>query len=67
MTCNEGFEDVLHSELNFIDVIFFVCLTGGHFDHFGGGSFTFRNPEDVFREFFNGRDPFADLFGKPSS
>lgn len=26
--------------------------------------FTFRNPEDVFREFFGGRDPFADLFGK---
>ncbi|XP_023143308.2 dnaJ homolog subfamily B member 6b isoform X1 [Amphiprion ocellaris] len=35
---------------------------GGHYDHFGGGSFTFRNPEDVFREFFGGRDPFADLF-----
>uniref|UniRef100_A0A3Q3J7B3 J domain-containing protein n=1 Tax=Monopterus albus TaxID=43700 RepID=A0A3Q3J7B3_MONAL len=34
---------------------------GGHYDHFGGG-FTFRNPEDVFREFFGGRDPFADLF-----
>ncbi|XP_041823479.1 dnaJ homolog subfamily B member 6b isoform X2 [Melanotaenia boesemani] len=35
---------------------------GGHYDHFGGSSFTFRNPEDVFREFFGGRDPFADLF-----
>ncbi|XP_044032715.1 dnaJ homolog subfamily B member 6b isoform X2 [Siniperca chuatsi] len=35
---------------------------GGHYDHFGGGGFTFRNPEDVFREFFGGRDPFADLF-----
>ncbi|XP_034024112.1 dnaJ homolog subfamily B member 6b isoform X2 [Thalassophryne amazonica] len=35
---------------------------GGHYDHFGGPSFTFRNPEDVFREFFGGRDPFADLF-----
>ncbi|XP_051554289.1 dnaJ homolog subfamily B member 6-like isoform X2 [Myxocyprinus asiaticus] len=36
---------------------------GGHYngDHFGG--FTFRNPEDVFREFFGGRDPFADFFG----
>ncbi|XP_030630185.1 dnaJ homolog subfamily B member 6a isoform X2 [Chanos chanos] len=31
-------------------------------DQFGGG-FTFRNPEDVFREFFGGRDPFADFFG----
>ncbi|XP_029935575.1 dnaJ homolog subfamily B member 6b isoform X2 [Myripristis murdjan] len=38
---------------------------GGHFhngDHFG---FTFRNPEDVFREFFGGRDPFADFFDDP--
>lgn len=34
---------------------------GGHYDdHFGG--FTFRNPDDVFREFFGGRDPFADFF-----
>uniref|UniRef100_A0A672HSH2 DnaJ heat shock protein family (Hsp40) member B6a n=1 Tax=Salarias fasciatus TaxID=181472 RepID=A0A672HSH2_SALFA len=29
--------------------------------------FTFRNPEDVFREFFGGRDPFADLFGEMRS
>ncbi|XP_038819854.1 dnaJ homolog subfamily B member 6-like isoform X2 [Salvelinus namaycush] len=38
---------------------------GGHYhngDHFNEG-FTFRNPEDVFREFFGGRDPFADFFG----
>ncbi|XP_013868796.1 dnaJ homolog subfamily B member 6b isoform X2 [Austrofundulus limnaeus] len=35
---------------------------GGHFNHFGSSNFTFRNPEDVFREFFGGRDPFADLF-----
>ncbi|KAF3703676.1 DnaJ -like protein subfamily B member 6 [Channa argus] len=41
-------------------------LSGGvgggedHFDHFGG--FTFRNPDDVFREFFGGRDPFAEFF-----
>lgn len=27
------------------------------------GGFTFRNPEDVFREFFGGTDPFADFFG----
>ncbi|TWW70878.1 DnaJ -like protein subfamily B member 6-B [Takifugu flavidus] len=38
---------------------------GGHFDHFGGHGFTFRNPEDVFREFFGGRDPFADFFADP--
>ncbi|XP_051910090.1 dnaJ homolog subfamily B member 6b [Hippocampus zosterae] len=35
---------------------------GGHNNHFGGYGFTFRNPEDVFREFFGGRDPFADFF-----
>ncbi|KAF7643803.1 hypothetical protein LDENG_00233090, partial [Lucifuga dentata] len=48
-------------------------LTGGaagRGSHFHNGShfhepFTFRNPEDVFREFFGGRDPFADLFGDP--
>nr|XP_061795650.1 dnaJ homolog subfamily B member 6a [Nerophis lumbriciformis] len=39
-------------------------LTGGARgrDHFQE-PFTFRNPEDVFREFFGGRDPFADFFG----
>ncbi|KAG7319423.1 hypothetical protein KOW79_016566 [Hemibagrus wyckioides] len=31
---------------------------GDPFEHF-----TFRNPEDVFRDFFGGRDPFADFFG----
>ncbi|XP_046883944.1 dnaJ homolog subfamily B member 6a isoform X1 [Hypomesus transpacificus] len=39
---------------------------GGHYhngDHFNTG-FQFRNPEDVFREFFGGRDPFADFFGR---
>ncbi|XP_057680475.1 dnaJ homolog subfamily B member 6b isoform X1 [Corythoichthys intestinalis] len=35
---------------------------GSHNNHFGGFGFTFRNPEDVFREFFGGRDPFADFF-----
>ncbi|XP_060771608.1 dnaJ homolog subfamily B member 6b isoform X1 [Neoarius graeffei] len=35
---------------------------GGHYDDHFGGVFTFRNPEDVFREFFGGRDPFADFF-----
>ncbi|XP_054622396.1 dnaJ homolog subfamily B member 6b [Dunckerocampus dactyliophorus] len=35
---------------------------GGQHNHFGSSSFTFRNPEDVFREFFGGRDPFADFF-----
>nr|XP_055063003.1 dnaJ homolog subfamily B member 6b isoform X1 [Misgurnus anguillicaudatus] len=35
---------------------------GGHYDEDFTGGFTFRNPEDVFREFFGGRDPFADFF-----
>ncbi|XP_034415584.1 dnaJ homolog subfamily B member 6b isoform X2 [Cyclopterus lumpus] len=37
---------------------------GGHYDHFNGGGFTFRNPDDVFREFFGGRDPFAEFFAE---
>lgn len=32
------------------------------FHGFGGFPFTFRDPEDVFREFFGG-SPFQDLFG----
>ncbi|XP_012380647.1 dnaJ homolog subfamily B member 6 isoform X3 [Dasypus novemcinctus] len=40
---------------------------GGGGSHFNGPfefGFTFRNPEDVFREFFGGRDPFSfDFFG----
>ncbi|XP_007555690.1 dnaJ homolog subfamily B member 6b isoform X2 [Poecilia formosa] len=35
---------------------------GNHYDNFSHSGFTFRNPEDVFREFFGGRDPFGDLF-----
>ncbi len=36
-----------------------------NFDHDFGGTFGFhfRDPEDVFREFFGGRDPFAEFFG----
>jgi len=29
---------------------------------FGFPNFVFRDPEDVFKEFFGGRDPFEDLF-----
>lgn len=43
---------------------------GGHHHHypedyadFGSFNFAFRDPEDVFRDFFGGRDPFADFFG----
>nr|XP_058153599.1 dnaJ homolog subfamily B member 6 isoform X5 [Dasypus novemcinctus] len=42
---------------------------GGGGSHFNGPfefGFTFRNPEDVFREFFGGRDPFSfDFFEDP--
>ncbi|KAF5894964.1 dnaJ subfamily B member 2 isoform X1, partial [Clarias magur] len=31
-------------------------------DDFPGFSFTFRSPDEVFREFFRGQDPFADFF-----
>ncbi|XP_059369489.1 dnaJ homolog subfamily B member 6-like isoform X2 [Carassius carassius] len=39
-----------------------LSCRGGHYDEDLMGGFTFRNPEDVFREFFGGRDPFADFF-----
>ncbi|XP_054430762.1 dnaJ homolog subfamily B member 6 isoform X2 [Pteronotus mesoamericanus] len=40
---------------------------GSHFDSpFSEFGFTFRNPEEVFREFFGGRDPFSyDFFEDP--
>ncbi|CAI9727758.1 Hypothetical predicted protein [Octopus vulgaris] len=51
-------------------------LTGMHTDghpgsgfefSFGYPAFHFRDPEEVFREFFGGRDPFAEFFsGFPS-
>ncbi|XP_030682204.1 dnaJ homolog subfamily B member 6 isoform X2 [Nomascus leucogenys] len=38
---------------------------GSHFDSPFEFGFTFRNPDDVFREFFGGRDPFSfDFFGQ---
>lgn len=39
--------------------------TGGSYfrgSGFNGGGFTFQHAEDIFRNFFNGRDPFADFF-----
>lgn len=33
------------------------------FDEFGFQSFVFRDPFDVFRDFFGGSDPFEDIFG----
>ncbi|KAJ7322170.1 hypothetical protein JRQ81_018457 [Phrynocephalus forsythii] len=39
---------------------------GSHFDGPFDYGFTFRNPDDVFREFFGGRDPFSfDFFEDP--
>ncbi|XP_058516639.1 dnaJ homolog subfamily B member 6 isoform X2 [Ochotona princeps] len=38
---------------------------GSHFDSPFEFGFTFRNPEDVFREFFGGRDPFSFDFFDP--
>lgn len=35
---------------------------GFDFNEFGGFGFHFRDPEEVFREFFGGRDPFAEFF-----
>ncbi|XP_035688150.1 dnaJ homolog subfamily B member 6-like isoform X4 [Branchiostoma floridae] len=42
------------ANFNFED---FEAAPGGSFHHF-----TFRDPEEVFREFFGGADPFADFF-----
>uniref|UniRef100_A0A2K6SJJ9 J domain-containing protein n=1 Tax=Saimiri boliviensis boliviensis TaxID=39432 RepID=A0A2K6SJJ9_SAIBB len=39
---------------------------GSHFDSPFEFGFTFRNPQDVFRDFFGGRDPFSfDFFEDP--
>ncbi|XP_027625866.1 dnaJ homolog subfamily B member 6 isoform X3 [Tupaia chinensis] len=38
---------------------------GSHFDGPFEYGFTFRNPDDVFREFFGGRDPFSFDFFDP--
>eukprot|EP01114_Cavostelium_apophysatum_P017234 TRINITY_DN5070_c0_g1_i1.p1 TRINITY_DN5070_c0_g1~~TRINITY_DN5070_c0_g1_i1.p1 ORF type:complete len:240 (-),score=47.81 TRINITY_DN5070_c0_g1_i1:72-791(-) len=37
-------------------------LVGGRSSGEGFHGFAFRRPEDIFREFFGGRDPFADFF-----
>ena len=34
----------------------------GGFSRAGGGGFTFRQADDIFKEFFGGRDPFEDFF-----
>uniref|UniRef100_A0A3Q2YSL0 DnaJ heat shock protein family (Hsp40) member B2 n=1 Tax=Hippocampus comes TaxID=109280 RepID=A0A3Q2YSL0_HIPCM len=35
-----------------------------HVFYFPGFAFTFRSPDEVFKEFFGGQDPFASFFGK---
>lgn len=37
---------------------------GENLDDFGIPHFVFRDPEDVFKEFFGGRDPFEELFDR---
>lgn len=53
--------------LHEILIVFYICFigsAGSSFpDDFPGFSFTFRSPDEVFREFFGGQDPFADFFG----
>lgn len=49
----------------------FGAFGGGPFNPFGGGGgggmfFGFRDPNDVFREFFGGNDPFAAFFSDMS-
>uniref|UniRef100_A0A8B9HN44 DnaJ heat shock protein family (Hsp40) member B2 n=1 Tax=Astyanax mexicanus TaxID=7994 RepID=A0A8B9HN44_ASTMX len=52
-----------------ISYLLYFCI-GQHFgsrgstytDDFPGFTFTFRSPDEVFREFFGGQDPFADFF-----
>ncbi|XP_041367531.1 dnaJ homolog subfamily B member 6-like isoform X2 [Gigantopelta aegis] len=41
----------------------FTCDDFDSFGGVGGFHFTFRRPEDVFRDFFGTDDPFASLFG----
>ncbi|XP_035532056.1 dnaJ homolog subfamily B member 2 isoform X2 [Morone saxatilis] len=41
--------------------------TSDYSSDFPGFTFTFRNPDEVFREFFGGQDPFASFFDDFSS
>ncbi|XP_072301160.1 dnaJ homolog subfamily B member 2 isoform X2 [Eucyclogobius newberryi] len=41
--------------------------TNADFSDFPGFTFTFRNPDDVFKDFFGGQDPFASFFDDFSS
>lgn len=54
-----------HPELHLMLSLFPPAGPGGSRTNAGAPefTFTFRSAHDVFREFFGGRDPFADLFG----
>lgn len=41
--------------------------SGQHQDHFQHFNFNFRDPQEIFREFFGGSDPFADVFASTNS
>ncbi|XP_003430853.1 dnaJ homolog subfamily B member 8 [Ornithorhynchus anatinus] len=41
---------------------------GGNYNNSFGSGYTFRNPQDIFQEFFNGIDPFSfDFWDNPFS
>lgn len=42
----------------------FSGSSSSDFTEMPGFTFTFRSPDEVFREFFGGQDPFASFFGK---
>jgi len=54
----------------FLEIInFYVHRQFDSFDDvdFGFPHFVFRDPEDVFRDFFGGEDPFQDLLDRENN
>lgn len=49
------------------DHMHYTGTPNADFSDFPGFTFTFRNPDDVFRDFFGGQDPFANFFDDFSS
>lgn len=47
-----------------LDVCLALFIAGRYHNGDAFEGFTFRNPEDVFRDFFGGHDPFANFFGE---
>lgn len=53
------------SALSSLPCLLFLGSSSSDFSSdFPGFTFTFRSPDEVFREFFGGQDPFASFFGK---